>query len=88
MDLLDQNAHERNNDIDNLIIAAAATSGDEPMVTDITVEECANVRFFPFPFFRSMKVVKDLRVRVRPIGILVFCILNTWPLSRKLCETY
>lgn len=45
MDLLDQNPHERNNDIDNLIIAAAAASGDEPIDTDVTVEGCVNVRF-------------------------------------------
>ncbi|VDM17254.1 unnamed protein product [Hydatigera taeniaeformis] len=42
MDLLDQNSHERNSDIDNLIIAAAAASGDEPMDTDMTVEGCVN----------------------------------------------
>ena len=51
MDLLDQSSHQRNNDIDNLIIAAAATSGEEPMVTDITVEECVNVSFSSSIFF-------------------------------------
>uniref|UniRef100_A0A5K3F4X1 WD_REPEATS_REGION domain-containing protein n=1 Tax=Mesocestoides corti TaxID=53468 RepID=A0A5K3F4X1_MESCO len=42
MDLLEHHQHERNNDIDNLIIAAAAASGDEPMDTNMRVEECVN----------------------------------------------
>ncbi|KAH9286269.1 Leucine-rich repeat and WD repeat-containing protein 1 [Echinococcus granulosus] len=42
MDLLDQNPHERNSDIDSLIIAATAASGDEPIDTDMAVEECVN----------------------------------------------
>lgn len=40
MDLLEHNPHERSNDIDNLIIAAAAASGDEPMESVLPVEEC------------------------------------------------
>ncbi len=45
MDLLEHNQHERNNDIDNLIIAAAAASGEEAMETDLPVEECVQVDF-------------------------------------------
>ncbi|VDN96984.1 unnamed protein product [Rodentolepis nana] len=42
MDLLDQNAHDRSNELDNLIIAAAAASVEGQMESDMAPEECVN----------------------------------------------
>lgn len=43
MDLLDQNPHDRSNELDNLIVAAAAASVEGQMESDMANEECANV---------------------------------------------
>lgn len=43
MDLLDQNAQDRSNELDNLIVAAAAASVEGQMESEMAVEECVNV---------------------------------------------
>lgn len=42
MDILDQGSHDRSNELDNLIVAAAAASVEQ-MESEMGVEECVNV---------------------------------------------